>query len=105
MKFATKQIHAGQQPEETTGAVITPIFQTSTYSNLRLGESKGFDYGRTINPTRTALEQNLSALENGRYGFCFSSGMAAVNTLITLFKPGDHVVCTNNVYGGTYRLL
>ena len=81
MKFATKQIHAGQHPEETTGAVITPIFQTSTYSNKKLGD-----------------------LENGKYGFCFSSGMAAVQTVINLFKPGDHVICTNNVYGGTYRL-
>jgi len=105
MKFATKQIHAGQYPEETTGAVITPIFQTSTYSNEKLGESKGFDYGRTINPTRTALEKNLASLENGEHGFCFSSGMAAVQALITLFKPGDHVICTNNVYGGTYRLF
>ncbi len=104
MKFATKQIHAGQHPEETTGAVITPIFQTSTYSNPKLGETKGYDYGRTINPTRSALEKNLAALENGKFGFCFSSGMAAVQTMITLFKPGDHIVCTNNVYGGTYRL-
>ncbi|MDQ3021375.1 MAG: PLP-dependent aspartate aminotransferase family protein [Bacteroidota bacterium] len=105
MKFATKQIHAGQHPEETTGAVITPIFQTSTYSNKKLGESKGYDYGRTINPTRTALEQNLAALENGKFGFCFASGMAAVQAIITLFKPCDHIICTNNVYGGTYRLF
>lgn len=105
MKFATKQIHAGQHPEETTGAVITPIFQTSTYSNEKLGETKGFDYGRTINPTRSALQNNLAALENGKYGFCFSSGMAAVQSVITLFKPGDHVICTDNVYGGTYRLF
>ncbi|MBK7444571.1 MAG: PLP-dependent transferase [Ignavibacteria bacterium] len=105
MKFATKQIHAGQHPEETTGAVITPIFQTSTYSNGKLGETKGFDYGRTINPTRSALQNNLAALENGKYGFCFSSGMAAVQAVITLFKPGDHIICTDNVYGGTYRLF
>jgi len=105
MKFATKQIHAGQHPEETTGAVITPIFQTSTYSNEKLGETKGFDYGRTINPTRSALQKNLAALENGKYGFCFSSGMAAVQSVITLFKPGDHIICTDNVYGGTYRLF
>lgn len=105
MKFATKQIHAGQHPEETTGAVITPIFQTSTYSNEKLGESKGYDYGRTINPTRLALEKNLAALENGKYGFCFSSGMAAVQAVISLFKPGDHIICTDNVYGGTYRLF
>lgn len=105
MKFATKQIHAGQHPEETTGAVITPIFQTSTYSNEKLGDTKGFDYGRTINPTRSALQNNLAALENGKHGFCFSSGMAAVQSVITLFKPGDHIICTDNVYGGTYRLF
>lgn len=105
MKFSTKQIHSGQHPEETTGAVITPIFQTSTYSNPVLGETKGFDYGRTVNPTRTALEKNLAALENGEYGFCFSSGMAAVQTVIMLFKKGDHIICTSNVYGGTYRLF
>lgn len=105
MKFSTKQIHAGQHPEGVTGAVITPIFQTSTYSNSKLGETKGFDYGRTINPTRTALEQNLAALENGKFGFCFSSGMAAVQTVAMTLKSGDHVICTSNVYGGTYRLF
>lgn len=104
MKFSTKQIHAGQKPEEVTGAVIEPIFMTSTYANEYLGESKGFDYGRTTNPTRFALERNLAALENGKYGFCFGSGMAAIQALITLFKPGDHIICTNNTYGGTYRL-
>jgi cystathionine beta-lyase/cystathionine gamma-synthase len=104
MKFSTKQIHAGQEPEATTGAVIEPIFMTSTYANEYLGESKGFDYGRTTNPTRFALERNLAALENGKHGFCFGSGMAAIQALITLFKPGDHIICTNNVYGGTYRL-
>ncbi len=104
MKFSTRQIHAGQHPEETTGAVITPIFQTSTYSNAKLGDSKGYDYGRTINPTRIALEKNLASLENGKHGFCFSSGMAAIHAIISMFKPGDHVICTNNVYGGTYRL-
>mgnify|MGYP002397510732 CR=1 FL=1 len=104
MKFSTRQIHAGQHPEETTGAVITPIFQTSTYSNARLGESKGHDYGRTINPTRTVLEANLASMENGKHGFCFSSGMAAIQTMISMFSPGDHVICTDNVYGGTYRL-
>ena len=105
MKFSTKQIHAGQHPEATTGAVITPIFQTSTYSNAKLGDSKGFDYGRTINPTRITLEKNLAALENGSHGFCFSSGMAAIQAIISMFNPGDHVICTNNVYGGTYRLF
>ncbi|MBK9226278.1 MAG: PLP-dependent transferase [Ignavibacteria bacterium] len=105
MKFSTKQIHAGQHPEATTGAVITPIFQTSTYSNAKLGDTKGFDYGRTINPTRITLEKNLAALENGSHGFCFSSGMAAIQAIISMFNPGDHVICTNNVYGGTYRLF
>jgi len=104
MKFATKAIHAGQHPEEVTGAVTTPIFQTSTYSNSKLGESKGFDYGRTINPTRSALESCLAELENGKHGFCFSSGMAAVHTVINLFRKGDHIICSDNVYGGTYRL-
>ena len=104
MKFSTKQLHAGQKPEATTGAIIPPIFQTSTYSNEKLGETKGYDYGRTINPTREALEENLAALENGKHGFCFSSGMAAIHTMITLFKPGDHIICTNNMYGGTYRM-
>jgi len=84
MKFSTKQIHAGQHPDPSTGAVITPVYLTSTYANEYLGESKGYDYGRTINPTRVALEQNLAALENGKYGFCFSSGMAAVQTVISL---------------------
>jgi cystathionine gamma-lyase len=105
MKFATKAIHAGQHPEEVTGAVSTPIFQTSTYSNKKLGESKGFDYGRTTNPTRFALERNLAELENGKYGFCFSSGMAAVHALITMFKPNDHIICSDNVYGGVFRLF
>lgn len=105
MKFATKAIHSGQEPEIVTGAVSTPIFQTSTYADEKLGVSKGYDYGRTINPTREALEKNLAALENGKFGFCFSSGMSAVHSVITMFKPGDHVICSNNVYGGTYRLF
>lgn len=104
MKFETKCLHAGQKPEEMTGAVIIPIFQTSTYANAKLGESKGYDYGRTINPTREVLEKNLAELENGKYGYCFSSGMAAIQTLIMLFKPGDHILCSNDLYGGTYRL-
>ncbi len=104
MKFETKCLHAGQKPEEMTGAVIIPIFQTSTYANAKLGETKGYDYGRTINPTREVLEKNLAELENGKYGYCFSSGMAAIQTLIMLFKPGDHILCSNDLYGGTYRL-
>jgi cystathionine beta-lyase/cystathionine gamma-synthase len=105
MKFATKAIHEGTKPEKITGAVTTPIFQTSTYADEKLGVNKGYDYGRTINPTRQALEKNLAALENGKYGFCFSSGMSAVHSVITIFKPGDHVICSDNVYGGTYRLF
>lgn len=104
MKFETKCLHAGQKPEEMTGAVIIPIFQTSTYANAKLGETKGYDYGRTINPTREVLEKNLAELENGKYGYCFSSGMAAIQTLIMLFKLGDHILCSNDLYGGTYRL-
>ncbi|HEY5125531.1 MAG TPA: PLP-dependent aspartate aminotransferase family protein [Ignavibacteria bacterium] len=104
-RFETKAIHAGQEPEEITGSVNTPIFQTATYSNKKLGKTKGFDYGRTINPTRIALERNLAELENGKYGFCFSSGMAAIHSVITMFKPGDHIICSDNVYGGTYRLF
>ncbi len=104
-RFETKAIHAGQKPEEVTGSVNIPIFQTATYSNKKLGQTKGFDYGRTINPTRVALEKNLAELENGKYGFCFSSGMAAIHSIITMFKPGDHIVCSDNVYGGTYRLF
>jgi cystathionine beta-lyase/cystathionine gamma-synthase len=104
-RFETKAIHSGQEPEEVTGSVNIPIFQTATYSNKKLGKTKGFDYGRTINPTRLALEKNLAELENGKYGFCFSSGMAAIHSIITMFKPGDHIICSNNVYGGTYRMF
>jgi len=104
LKFATKAVHAGQKPEEITGAVSTPIFATSTYINEKLGVSKGFDYGRTINPTRTNLENCLAELENGKYGFCFSSGMSAIHCLINMFEGGDHIICSDNVYGGTYRL-
>jgi cystathionine beta-lyase/cystathionine gamma-synthase len=105
MKFSTKAIHAGQEPEEVTGAVNVPIFSTSTYANEAFGISKGFDYGRTINPTRTALEKNLAALENGKHGFCFSSGMGAIHAVGTLLKSGDHVIVTENVYGGTFRIF
>jgi cystathionine gamma-lyase len=104
VNFATKAIHAGQHPEKITGAVTIPIFQTSTYSNNKLGETTGYDYARTANPTRTALQDCLAELENGKFGFCFSSGMSAVSAVINLFKAGDHIVCSNNVYGGTYRL-
>src|SRR5205085_993737 len=105
MKFSTLAIHAGQEPDHSTGAVNIPIYSTSTYANEAFGESKGFDYGRTINPTRVALEKNLAALEKGKHGFAFSSGMGAIHAVGTLLQQGDHVIVTNNVYGGTFRIF
>jgi len=104
-KFATLAIHAGQEPDAATGAVSVPIYQTSTYAQEGLGRHKGFEYARTQNPTRTALEKNLAALENGRYGFAFASGMAATNAVVTMLNAGDHVIVSDNTYGGTYRLF
>jgi cystathionine beta-lyase/cystathionine gamma-synthase len=103
--FSTRAIHAGQQPDPTTGAVITPIYQTSTYAQEALGKNKGFEYARTHNATRAALEGNLASLEGGRHGLCFASGLAATSTLIQTLKAGDHVVAGDNLYGGTYRLF
>lgn len=104
--FATRAIHAGQEPDPTTGAVIVPIYQTSTFAQEEVGVTKGYDYARSGNPTRTALETALASLENGRYGLAFASGLAAETTvLLGLLKSGDHVICGNDVYGGTYRLL
>jgi len=103
MGFQTDAIHAGQQPDPSTGAVMTPIYQTSTYAMEELGKHKGYDYGRTINPTRVALEKNLAALENGRHGLAFASGLAATTAVSMLLNAGDHVIVTNNVYGGTFR--
>jgi cystathionine beta-lyase/cystathionine gamma-synthase len=103
--FATRAIHAGQEPDPTTGAVTVPIYQTSTYAQEALGHNKGYEYARTHNRTRAALEANLASLESGRYGFCFATGLAATNTLIQTLSAGDHVVCGNNTYGGTYRLF
>ena len=105
MKFSTKAIHAGQDPDPTTGAVSVPIYQTSTYAQEGLGKHKGFEYARTQNPTRSALEQNLAALEGGRACFAFASGMAATNAVMTLLKSGDHVIVSDNTYGGTFRLF
>ncbi|MCI0449493.1 MAG: PLP-dependent aspartate aminotransferase family protein [Chlorobi bacterium] len=105
MKFSTKAIHAGNEPDKAAGAVNVPIYATSTYANEAFGVSKGYDYGRTINPTRTALETNLASLENGKFGFAFSSGMAATQAVISLLKQGDHVIVSANVYGGTYRIF
>lgn len=105
MKFNTKVIHAGLEPDSATGAIMTPIYQTSTYVQDTPGEHKGFEYSRTGNPTRAALESNLAALENAKYGLCFASGLAAIDAVIKLLKPGDEVVSTNDLYGGTYRIF
>jgi len=105
MGFSTDAVHAGQEPDPTTGAVTVPIYQTSTYVQEELGKHKGFEYARTQNPTRFALEKNLAVLERGARGFAFASGMAAITAVGTLLKQGDHVVASNNMYGGTYRLF
>ena len=105
MGFATDCIHAGQEPDPSTGAIITPIFQTSTYVQEGIGKHKGYEYARTQNPTRRALERNLAALEGGSDAYCFASGMAATNAVLTLVKAGQRVVCADNVYGGTHRLF
>ena len=105
MKFGTKTIHAGQHADPTTGAIMTPIYQTSTYIQNKPGDHKGYEYSRTANPTRSALEKNIAELENGKYGLCFGSGLAAVDCIIKLLKPGDEVISTNDLYGGTYRIF
>ena len=103
--FATRAVHAGQIPDPLAGAVMTPIYQTSTYVQEGLGRNKGYEYARTQNPTREALERNVASLEGGTYGFAFASGLAAVDTILKLLTAGDHVVCGENVYGGTHRLM
>lgn len=105
MKFETRAIHAGQEPDPTTGAVMTPIYQTSTYKQDGIGHHRGYEYSRTGNPTRTALEACLAALEGGEYGLAFASGMAATDIVIRLLQSGDHILAGNDVYGGTYRLF
>ncbi|WP_425638002.1 cystathionine gamma-synthase [Algoriphagus yeomjeoni] len=105
MKFGTKAIHAGIEPDSSTGAIMTPIYQTSTYVQKSPGDHKGYEYSRTHNPTRTALQNNLAALENGKHGICFSSGLGAIDAVIKLFNPGDEIISTNDLYGGTYRLF
>jgi cystathionine gamma-lyase len=104
-RFSTVCIHAGQEPDPATGAIITPIYQTSTYVQQALGQHKGYEYARTSNPTRTALEGNVAALEGGKAGFGFASGMAAIGAIATMLQAGDHVIVTDNTYGGTYRLF
>jgi cystathionine gamma-synthase len=105
MDFATRAIHAGQDPDPATGSVITPIYQTSTFAQEAVGVHKGFDYARVANPTRTALEECLASLENAAHGHAFSSGIGATATIMHLVDPGDRVVCVNDVYGGTYRMF
>ncbi len=104
-RFSTLAVHAGQEPDPATGAVMTPIYQTSTYAQEGLGRNKGFEYARTHNATRAALERNLAALEGGEHGLCFSSGLAATNVVIQTLSAGDHVICGHNTYGGTFRLF
>lgn len=104
MKFGTKAVHAGVEPDPTTGAIMTPIYQTSTYVQAAPGDHKGYEYSRTGNPTRNALENAIAELENGKYGLCFGSGLAAIDAIMKLLNPGDEVVSTSDLYGGTYRL-
>ncbi|HBW86594.1 MAG TPA: cystathionine gamma-synthase [Crocinitomicaceae bacterium] len=105
MKFGTKAIHAGVHPDESTGAIMTPIYQTSTYVQDGVGNHKGYEYSRTQNPTRHALEKNIAAIENGKFGACFGSGLAAIDCVIKMLKPGDEVISTNDLYGGSYRIF
>ncbi|MEM6318180.1 MAG: cystathionine gamma-synthase [Bacteroidota bacterium] len=105
MKFGTKVIHAGIEPDPSTGAVMTPIYQTSTYAQEEPGKHKGYEYARTQNPTRSVLEKNLAALENGKEAICFASGLAAMDAVLKLLKPGDEVIASNDLYGGSYRLM
>jgi cystathionine beta-lyase/cystathionine gamma-synthase len=105
MGFATDAIHVGQEPDPTTGAVVAPIYQTSTYVQEEMGKHKGYEYARSHNPTRSALERNLARLEGGQYALAFASGMAAINAVMTLLQAGDHVICSHAVYGGVYRLF
>jgi len=104
-RFETRAIHAGCEPDSGTGAIMTPIFQTSTYVQESPGKHKGYDYSRTHNPTRTALERNIASLEEGNYGLAFSSGMSAISTITHMLNAGDHIICSDDVYGGTFRLF
>jgi cystathionine gamma-lyase len=105
MKFATKAIHAGQEPDPSTGAIMTPIFQTSTYAQAGLGDHKGYEYSRSHNPTRTALEECIAALEDGQYGLAFASGMAAEQAILSLLSAGDHMISCDDLYGGSFRIF
>src|SRR4029077_8919999 len=103
--FATRAIHAGQVPDPLAGAAVPPISQPTTYIQEGLGRNRGYEYGRTQNPTREALERNVASLEGGTHGFAFASGLAALDAILKLFRAGDHVVCGDNVYGGSMRLM
>ena len=105
MKFSTRAIHVGQNPEQTTGAVVPPIFQSTTYAQSDLGVHKGYDYSRAANPTREVMEANIASLEGAEYGIAFASGLAALTAVVQHFKTGDHFILSENVYGGTYRAL
>ncbi len=105
MKFGTKAIHAGVHPDPTTGAIMTPIYQTSTYVQTSPGVHKGYEYARTQNPTRDALQANLAALENGKHGICYASGLGATDAILKLCKPGDEIIASSDLYGGTYRIM
>ena len=105
IKFNTKTIHGGQQPDEAYGAVMPPIYQTSTYAQTTPGGHKGYEYSRSANPTRTALENSLASIEGGEFGLAFGSGLAAIDAVMKLLKPGDEVISTNDLYGGSYRIF
>src|SRR4249920_1824678 len=105
MKLATKYIHAGTEPDPSTGAIMVPIYQTSTYVQEAPGVNKGFEYARSQNPTRKALEEAFAVIENGKFGLAFSSGVAATDAVLKLLEPGDEVIAGNDLYGGTYRLF
>ena len=105
MKFATKAIHAGQEPDASNGAIMVPIYQTSTYVQASPGSHKGYAYARGKNPTRTALEKNIAALENAKHTLCFSSGMGAIDAVIKMLCPGDEVITGDDIYGGSYRMF
>ncbi len=105
LKFDTRAIHGGLEPDPATGAIMTPVYQTSTYVQEGVGNHKGYEYSRTLNPTRHALEKNLAAIENGRYGACFASGLAAIDCVIKMLQPGDEVISTYDLYGGSYRIF
>lgn len=105
MKFGTKAIHGGVEPDSATGSIMTPIYQTSTFVQEGIGQHKGFEYSRSSNPTRKTLEANIAAIENGKHGACFGSGMAAIDCILKMLKPGDEVISTNDLYGGSYRIF